>query len=123
MIEKSLGAGFGRIKRTALSKFCRECEVFSACRGGCPKHRFTTTYDNEFGLNYLCSGYKKFFLHISKYLRVMTTLLEHGLPASYVMDAAKGPPLIRMDDKKTDRMQHPESRHDLIIRPSGKRLE
>lgn len=99
MIEKSLGTGFGRLKKTALPNFCRECEVLAVCRGGCPKHRFTMTYDNEFGLNYLCPGYKKFFQYIRKYLRAMATLLENGLPASYVMDATKAPLLIHIDNK------------------------
>jgi uncharacterized protein len=73
--------------------------VLAACRGGCPKHRFARTYDYEQGLHYLCAGYKKFFLHIRKYLRAMTTLLENGLPVSYVMDAVKGPLVIKRSDK------------------------
>jgi uncharacterized protein len=63
--------------------------------GGCPKHRFLTTYYDEPGLHYLCEGYKKFFLHIRKYLRALTTLLENGFPASYMMEAIKGPLVIR----------------------------
>ena len=54
-----------------------------------------TTYYDEAGLQYLCEGYKKFFLHIGKYLRAMTTLLENGFPASKVMDAIRGPLVIR----------------------------
>jgi len=95
MVEKSLRSGFGITKETALPMWCRECDVLKACQGGCPKHRFTTTYDDEAGLHYLCEGYKKFFLHIRKYLRVMATLLENGLPPSRVMDAIKGPLVIR----------------------------
>ena len=95
MVGKSVESGFGITKETALPRLCRECEVLAACRGGCPKHRFARTYDDEPGLHYLCAGYKKFFLHIRKYLRVMTTLLENGLPASYVMDAVKGPLVIK----------------------------
>jgi len=34
---------------------------------------------------------------IRKYLRAMTPLLENGLPVSYVMDAAKGPLVIKLD--------------------------
>jgi uncharacterized protein len=64
-------------------------------RGGCPKHRFARTYYDEPGLLYLCAGYRKFFLHIRKYLSVMATLLENGLPASQVMDVIKGPLVIR----------------------------
>ena len=99
MVEKSLQSGFGITKETALPRWCRECEVLAACRGGCPKHRFAKTYYDEPGLHYLCPGYKKFFLHIQKYLRAMTTLLENGLPASYVMDAVKGPLVIKTSDK------------------------
>jgi len=95
MVGKSVQSGFGITKETALPRWCRGCEVLSACRGGCPKHRFARTYDDEPGLHYLCAGYKKFFLHIRKYLRVMAQLLENGLPASYVMDAVKGPLVIK----------------------------
>ena len=95
MVGKSVESGFGITKETALPRCCRECEVLTACRGGCPKHRFARTYDDEPGLHYLCEGYKKFFLHIRTYLRAMTTLLENGLPASYVMDAVKGPLVIK----------------------------
>ena len=98
MVEKSLESGFGVNKETALPRWCRECEVLPACWGGCPKHRFETTCYDEPGLQYLCPGYKKFFLHIRKYLRTMATLLENGLPASRVMDAIKGPLVIRLEE-------------------------
>ena len=80
MVERSLQSGFGITKETALPRWCRECEVLAACRGGCPKHRLCKTYDGEPGLHYLCPGYKKFFRHIRKYLSAMTQLLENGLP-------------------------------------------
>ncbi len=95
LVAKSLRSGFGAAKETALPRWCKECEVMAACQGGCPKHRFETTYYDEPGLQYLCAGYKKFFLHIRKYLRAMATLLENGLPASGVMEAIKGPLVIR----------------------------
>jgi uncharacterized protein len=52
---------------------------------------------DSLGLHYLCPGYGNFFNHIRKYLRVMATLLENGLPASYVMEMVKGPLVIRLD--------------------------
>ena len=64
MIDQSLANGFGVSKETTLPRYCRECDVLRACQGGCPKHR-----------QYLCAGYKKFFLYIRKYLKVITTLL------------------------------------------------
>lgn len=99
MAGRSLQSGFGIAKETALPRWCRECKVLAACRGGCPKHRFATTYYNEPGLHYLCEGYKKFFFHIRKYLHAMTQLLGSGLPASYIMDAAKGPLVIKPHGK------------------------
>jgi uncharacterized protein len=94
MAGESLRTGFGVNKETALPKWCRECDVLAACRGGCPKHRFGQSPMQEPGMHYLCPGYRKFFLHIRKYLRAMTTLLEHGYPASLVMEAVKGPLLL-----------------------------
>jgi uncharacterized protein len=97
MVEKSLRTQFGVTKETAMPRWCRECEVLAACRGGCPKHRFTVTYHDEPGLHYLCAGYRKFFLHIRKYMHIMTQLLENGQPVSLVMEALKGPLVIRLD--------------------------
>ncbi len=116
MVAKSIRSGFGVAKETALPRWCRECEVLAACRGGCPKHRFAATHYGEPGLHYLCAGYRKFFRHIRKYLRVMTTLLENGLPPSYVMDAVRGPLAIEMRpgaeagtlDDFRQRLRHPD---------------
>lgn len=95
LVERSLGSGFGVMKGRDLPRPCRECAVLTACWGGCPKHRFARTPADEPGRHYLCAGYRKFFLHIVKYQRAMATLLEHGLPVSYVMRAARGPLVIR----------------------------
>ncbi len=100
MVSKSLQSGFGVTKESMLPRWCRDCEVLPACQGGCPKHRFEMTYYDEPGLQYLCAGYKKFFLHIRKYLRAMATLLENGLPASRVMEAIKRPLVINLDERK-----------------------
>ena len=98
-VEKSLKSGFGVKKETALPGECLECEVLAACQGGCPKHRFTTTHHGEPGLHYLCPGYKKFFLHIRKYLQVMAQLIENDLPVSYVMDAIDRPLAINLSNR------------------------
>ncbi|NOZ72219.1 MAG: SPASM domain-containing protein, partial [Chloroflexi bacterium] len=62
---------FGMAKATNLPPYCRACEVFFACRGGCPKNRFIKTPTGEEGLNYLCAGYKAFFRHIDRPMRLM----------------------------------------------------
>jgi uncharacterized protein len=98
MAARSLKSGFGVTKETALPRRCRECNVLAACQGGCPKHRFANTFADEPGLHYLCEGYRKYFLHLRKYLRVMAQLLEHGQPVSLVMEALKGPLVIETGD-------------------------
>jgi uncharacterized protein len=95
MVERSVASGFGPHKEAALPRTCRECDVRNACWGGCPKHRFTLSAEGEPGLHYLCAGYKKFFRHTRKYLQAMATLLENGQPAAYVMEAIKGPLIIK----------------------------
>ncbi len=97
MVERSVATGFGAHKEATLPQVCRECEVLEACWGGCPKDRFATTMRGEPGLNYLCAGYKKFFLHARKYLRTIATLVENGLPPEYVMEAVNGPLVVRFD--------------------------
>jgi uncharacterized protein len=99
---QSRNSGFGVTKETSLPQWCRECEVLAACQGGCPKHRFTLTCQDEPGLHYLCPGYRKFFRHIRKYLHAMTQLLENGLPASLVMEAVKGPLVIKPTENIKD---------------------
>jgi uncharacterized protein len=54
---------FGMAKSLTLPKYCTECEVRSMCNGECPKNRFIFTPDGEYGLNFLCKGYKIFFNH------------------------------------------------------------
>ena len=57
---------FGKMKEGLLPECCRICEYEFACFGGCPKDRFIRTPDGEPGLNYLCSGWKKYFSHIDQ---------------------------------------------------------
>lgn len=77
---------FGRDKHYSLPHFCRECSVYFACQGECPKNRFLTTTDGEYGLNYLCEGYKAFFHHIDRPLQIMARMMSSGLPAAQVME-------------------------------------
>jgi uncharacterized protein len=80
---------FGAAKLTALPSDCLKCDVRFACNGECPKHRFNTTASGEYGLNYLCAGYKHFFHHIDPYMRFMANeLRNHGAPAR-VMEWAR----------------------------------
>jgi len=93
VLEKSLGemvaseaqTKFGRDKADTLPRYCRECEVRFACQGECPKHRFIRAPDGEWGLNYLCAGYYRFFKHIDPYMRAMAGLLHSGRAPAEIM--------------------------------------
>ena len=76
---------FGNDKFDTLPKYCRECKVRFACHGGCPKDRFIKTPDGEPGLNYLCAGFKIFFNHIDKPMRMMSQLLLLNRAPSEIM--------------------------------------
>jgi uncharacterized protein len=66
MAFSGLQERFGKAKEGLLPGYCRRCEYQFACFGECPKNRFIKTPDGEAGLNYLCSGWKKFFSHIDE---------------------------------------------------------
>ncbi len=86
---------FGQDKRDTLPRYCRECDVRFACNGECPKHRFMRTPDGEWGLNYLCAGYKKFFAHVDPFMRAMANLLHAGRSPMEIMT------LVAQQDRKS----------------------
>jgi len=85
MIESDFQVKFGRDKQDTLPQYCLNCEVKFMCNGGCPKNRFIKTPDGEDGLNYLCQGYRHFFNHIDKPMKLMATALERSQPAASIM--------------------------------------
>jgi uncharacterized protein len=76
---------FGRDKRDTLPGYCRQCEVVHICNGECPKNRFIEAPDGEPGLNYLCEGFKAFFLHADRPMKIMAELIRKGRLAEEVM--------------------------------------
>ena len=76
---------FGQNKKEALPRYCRECEVLHICNGECPKNRFIETPNGEPGLNYLCEGYKTFFKHADRPMKIMADLIRRGKLAEEVM--------------------------------------
>ncbi|WP_292519469.1 anaerobic sulfatase maturase [Methanoculleus sp.] len=76
---------FGAAKRETLPRQCRECRFLAVCNGECQKNRFVRTPDGEAGLNYLCDGYKAFFSHVDRPMRMIAGLLRGGRSADEVM--------------------------------------
>lgn len=85
---------FGQEKQDGLPQMCQECEVRFICNGGCPKNRLLHTPSGEPGLNYLCAGYKSFFIHIDRPMRMMVEELRARRPPANVM--------LRLAQEKTE---------------------
>lgn len=85
MVQSKQQEKFGKDKQETLPQYCRNCEVHFACNGECPKNRFLTTPDGEYGLNYLCAGYRKFFNHIDPYMKFMVDELKNRRAPATVM--------------------------------------
>jgi serine-type anaerobic sulfatase-maturating enzyme len=85
MVASPRQSTFGSAKRDTLPRYCRECSVRFICNGGCPKDRILTTPDGEPGLNYLCEGFKTFFTHIDRPMRIMADLLAQQRPPADIM--------------------------------------
>ena len=73
LLESLAQRAFGKAKLETLPRQCRECEVRAMCNGACPKDRFLKTPDGEPGLNYLCTGYKRFFIHCQPFVSMVAT--------------------------------------------------
>ncbi len=78
---------FGKAKAKLLPSQCLNCKWLFACNGECPKNRFAYTKDKEPFLNYLCSGYYKYYSHVAPYMDYMAKALENEQAPALVMDA------------------------------------
>ena len=76
---------FGVAKRALLPRECRHCRYYNLCHGECPKHRFIADNRGEYGKNYLCDGYRKFFAHTQQAMGRMRELILAGRPAAEIM--------------------------------------
>ena len=95
MLESPAQREFGRKKRDALPRYCRECPVLAMCNGGCPKDRFLQTPEGEAGLNYLCAGLKSFFEYSQPYLKRLAAFRQARQPVEQFMH------LVRSENAQT----------------------
>jgi uncharacterized protein len=80
LLESPAQRAFGEAKLETLPRYCRECEVRTMCNGECPRNRFTRTPDGEPGLNYLCAGYRRFFIHCQPFVSEVAALWRRQKP-------------------------------------------
>jgi len=95
LVDSPTQRRFGEEKRARLPKQCRSCPWLSLCNGGCPKDRILTTHDGEPGLNYLCSGLKRFFAHAEKPLRQVIELRRKRARPEAIMAQLRASALAR----------------------------
>ena len=76
---------FGNDKRDRLPEMCRRCNYMKLCRGECPKNRIEVTEGEQYPLNYLCSGLKRYFSHTESYMLFMAAELANNRPPSNIM--------------------------------------
>ena len=69
---------FGFHKYNGLPSMCRSCEYLFTCHGECPKNRINTSPEGEYGLNYLCPGFKHFFGHVTPFMDHMAEQIRNG---------------------------------------------
>ncbi|MFH1007628.1 MAG: anaerobic sulfatase maturase [Candidatus Latescibacterota bacterium] len=85
MVASERQQRFGRDKQDTLPRSCRDCAVHFVCRGGCPKNRTGRTLDGAIGTNILCEGYRAFFEHVDRPMRMMAAELRAGRPPANIM--------------------------------------
>lgn len=68
MLNGERQMAFADMKTKGLPTQCKQCKWQFACHGECPRNRFAKTKDGEPGLNYLCSGYRRFFEHSAPFM-------------------------------------------------------
>ncbi len=88
LLEGPAQTAFGQAKAETLPRYCQKCEVLDMCYGGCPKDRILRTPDGEPGLNYLCAGYKRFFIHCQPFIAELAGLwrrqsIEQQVPQAH----------------------------------------
>lgn len=84
---------FGCDKRDTLPEYCKACRYRFACNGECPKNRFIKAPDGQPGLNYLCSGFKRFLEYADPYIRKIVKQIYHETSGQLGLSAKEfGPP-------------------------------
>jgi len=71
LLDSPAQRAFGRTKFDTLPRACLSCEVRDMCNGECPKNRFVRMEGEEWGMNFLCAGYRRFFNHCRPFVEAV----------------------------------------------------
>jgi uncharacterized protein len=79
LLDSAPQLSFGRAKEKTLPQQCRRCSVLDMCNGGCPRNRIIKTREGGPGLNFLCSGYKRFFTHCRPFVETLADVYRNQM--------------------------------------------
>jgi uncharacterized protein len=93
MMFEPVQVKFGYAKSETLPAYCRKCAHVSDCWGECPKNRLVRTPEGEPGLNYLCSGLKRFFDHAGPQAQRLAAEIQgspvHAAPSPHALSSSE----------------------------------
>jgi uncharacterized protein len=78
---------FGCNKHIGLPNYCKQCRYLFVCHGECPKNRLIKTPDGQPGLNYLCSGIKRFMTYAEPYFQQIIEKLPVSVLVNRILTA------------------------------------
>lgn len=123
MVHSPRQQQFGLDKHDRLPDYCQKCEFLFACNGECPKNRFAITPDGQPGLNFLCSGLRRFFRHIDRWMKLMAAEVPAGRPAANAVTSgqATNPALAHKRAVSVDRIgtSLPQMRGQRSVEPNA----
>ncbi|MDO5569911.1 MAG: anaerobic sulfatase maturase [Bacteroidales bacterium] len=76
---------FGQMKKSNLTSQCKKCRYLKFCNGGCLKDRLGISSTGEKGHNIYCSGYYKFFDHVTPAMTFMAAEIASGKSPARIM--------------------------------------
>jgi uncharacterized protein len=95
LVDSPVQRRFGNDKRDRLPAQCLSCPWLMVCNGGCPKDRFSQAENGEPGLNYLCSGLRRFFAYAEQPLKKVIERKEKGFSPETIMAELRAESLAR----------------------------
>ncbi len=99
MVYSEKQQAFGCKKHTGLPDYCKQCRYLYVCNGECPKNRLLRTPDGQPGLNYLCSGIKRFLTYAEPYFQEIVEKLNNQTTSKLPAIS----PSVTHDDQKANR--------------------
>lgn len=77
------------LRKVDVAKKCKNCKWNFICHGGCPKHRFVKSQDDDRNLSYFCEAYQDIFEYLTPGLNLILEFIEKKIPFTYLPPAVE----------------------------------